>query len=663
MLHADVVGFHAFDHARHFLKAAKRIFGLNYESLIGGLIGVQLGRKTVLVTMHNVSIEPNMVSAALQMPSVAAGATVLRHNHTSRHIIAGIDIAQKLSGISLKLLAFERLLTDYPIWQEKIVMIQKCLIPGSRHEDEAGTMQEVRYLVKRIKQKFGPHVIDCEEIVGSSLPIDQRLSLWKVADVLMVTPIREGLNLLPLEYVFTKKRPASPGVVISSEFSAVSSVLNGALRVNPFDIQMTVTNIDKALTMADDEKEGRRVRDEGFVSSSTSSQWTKHVLDDLDDATAVVNGFVSDNDSDDTSMMGTKFDKKDMITSTAAFLAQEHEKSFSHLDMGAVVKAYNSTRRRVLLLDLNGTIIFKEPAGKYLKRDVLGSSGMIVESEVSEALNKLCADPNNIVFVVSGDSQENVEKAIGHIPGLGIAASNGACFAPPLKFGETSRKWKFFDLGVDWNAVKTIVMPILAKYTARSNGSFIKLTHSSIGWSYYSCDPEWGSLQASHLVLELEQALRAFDVRFVMIKGIVEIVPRLLNKGLIVKNVLREVQLRSDIDFILCMGDDIQDEKMFTSVFSFLAELEDPEHISPPLPVIDRNGASVASTASMSDESHHTLAISWSRDSRRNKQNTPIYAYTSTVGKKESHALSYVDDARDVGSLLRMLTGKLNIQT
>ncbi len=71
-------------------------------------------------------------------------------------------------------------------------------------------------------------------------------------------------------------------------------------------------------------------------------------------------------------------------------------------------------------------------------------------------MNKLCADPNNIVFVVSGDSQENVEKAIGHIPGLGIAASNGACFAPPLKLGETRRRWKFFDLGVDWNAVKTV---------------------------------------------------------------------------------------------------------------------------------------------------------------------------------------------------------------
>lgn len=114
------------------------------------------------------------------------------------------------------------------------------------------------------------------------------------------------------------------------------------------------------------------------------------------------------------------------------------------------------------------------------------------------------------------------------------------------------------------------MLPVFAKYTARSNGSFVKMTHSSIGWSYYSCDPEWGSLQASHLVMELENALRPFNVRFVMIKGIVEIVPQRLNKGLIVKNVLREVSDRgavSDVDFILCMGDDIQDEKMFTVSF------------------------------------------------------------------------------------------------
>jgi trehalose 6-phosphate synthase/phosphatase len=107
-------------------------------------------------------------------------------------------------------------------------------------------------------------------------------------------------------------------------------------------------------------------------------------------------------------------------------------------------------------------------------------------------------------------------------------------------------------------------MPIISKFTARSNGSFVKLTHSSIGWSYYSCDPEWGSLQASHLVMELTEALQAFDVRFVALKGIVEVVPRKLNKGHIVKRILDDAHARNGgVDFVLCMGDDIADEKMF----------------------------------------------------------------------------------------------------
>jgi len=130
-------------------------------------------------------------------------------------------------------------------------------------------------------------------------------------------------------------------------------------------------------------------------------------------------------------------------------------------------------------------------------------------------------------------------------------------------------------------------MPIISKFTARTNGSYVKLSHSSIGWSYYSCDPEWGSLQASYLVAELGEALQSFDVRFVALKGIVEgkcnvthvvstsllvrfhltkvlnltVVPRKGHKGQIVKKILENCK---EVDFVLCMGDDISDEKMFT---------------------------------------------------------------------------------------------------
>jgi trehalose 6-phosphate synthase/phosphatase len=177
------------------------------------------------------------------------------------------------------------------------------------------------------------------------------------------------------------------------------------------------------------------------------------------------------------------------IDSTMAFLALESSLSFAALDLKAVKRAYDATRRRVIFLDFNGTIVMKEPPGKYLKREILGSSGNKPPPAILEALRTLCADPKTTVYVVSGDSAENVMDALGDIPNCGLAVSNGGSFSPPLVPGETTRQWRTFDLGVDWDAVKRVALPILSKYTARSNGSWIKLTSLSIGWSYYSSDP------------------------------------------------------------------------------------------------------------------------------------------------------------------------------
>jgi trehalose 6-phosphate synthase/phosphatase len=210
-----------------------------------------------------------------------------------------------------------------------------------------------------------------------------------------------------------------------------------------------------------------------------------------------------------------------------------------------------------------------------------------------------------------------------------------------MQGNDGQRKWYSFDLGVDWDAVKRVALPVLSKYTARSNGSFVKLTTFSIGWSYYSCDPEWGSLQASHLVLELEAELKAFDVRFVTLKGIVEVVPRRLNKGLIVKKVLRDILKEPSeppIDFCLCLGDDISDEKMFTSVFSFIAEIGDAtaSHLDPP--VINEDG---------------TLDVQKSMVQKPVAD--PMYSFTCAVGKKPSHASMYVTDVQEVANALVLL--------
>jgi len=149
-------------------------------------------------------------------------------------------------------------------------------------------------------------------------------------------------------------------------------------------------------------------------------------------------------------------------------------------------------------------------------------------------------------------------------------------------------------------------------------------------------------LQAAHLVLELENELRAFDVRFVTLKGIIEIVPRKLNKGLIVKRVLRDIAARhpeTGIDFIMCLGDDISDEKMFTSVFSYVAELGDMS-LSGTGPLVVRENGQIEP---LLDPPRPPVVPD------------PLYCYTVAVGKKATHASTFVNDAQDVANALVML--------
>lgn len=297
-----------------------------------------------------------------------------------------------------------------------------------------------------------------------------------------------------------------------------------------------------------------------------------------------------------------------------------------------------------------------EAVESFLKRDSIGAAGDAPPEAVCQSLERLCADPQNTVFVVSGDNNANVDKAIGHIPGLGLAASNGSCFSPPLRDGDLARTWLALDLGVDWESVKKVTIPIMSKFTVRTNGSFIKLAHSSIGWSYYSCDPELGSLMAKFLVIELERALAPFDVRFVNLKGIVEVIPRRLNKGIIVKKILRDIAARDDnagVDFVLCMGDDVSDEKMFTSVFSFLSEMDDDYvNVIPSPPVTQLSQGTLSASQSFLVERPSVRC----RDLK-----APMHAFTVAVGKKPSHASQYVESAVDVADLLvKMASGSMN---
>eukprot|EP00904_Undaria_pinnatifida_P011972 jgi/Undpi1/7905/HiC_scaffold_24.g10377.m1 len=599
MLSADIVGFHAFDHARHFLNAGKRLLGLSYQSIKGGLIGVEYDRRTVMVVMSHVGIEPDVLKRTMAGKDTEQGVKLIKKKHGNRVVMAGIDVCQKLSGVTLKLLAFERMLSEYPNHKEEVVLVQRCLRPSSRVEDEEHTSEEIKQLVARIQGQFGEGVVDYTEVVGTSLSAQDRMALFKCSQVLVLTAVREGLNLIPLEYIFARGEPELAGVVLASEFSACSSLLNGAMRINPFDVAKTAAAMAQALAMSEGERSGRRARDLPYISSRPSALWTYQALLDM----WAMKNEASVTHVEETSSLANELTHEMTMT------------EFTPLDVDDMMAAYRRSKNRVILFDYGGSLLEKEALGKYLKRNMSSASGRKLRQSTYDAVVKLCEDKDNTVFIVSGLNDKGLMHAVGGVHGLGLAANNGLAFSWPVDPGK-ERSWEVFDYGVNWDEVKTAALPLLQKFTAHTNGANIKMRDSGLAWSYYSTDPEWGQTQAKQLHAELE----------VCVNRAVVVVPKRLHKGVVVSTILRTQRERRghNPDFVFCVGDDASDEQMFSAVYSFLAQAE------------EQSGPD---------------------DERAQAEMDNIRLYTCMVGKKPTHANFYVNEVSEVEAVVARMAG------
>jgi trehalose-phosphatase len=201
ILECDVVGFHTFNYARHFLHACKRLRGFSHRSRRGGSLAVDVDGRDVLVSTSHVGVEAAALDRWMAGESAARTARMFANRHPGKVVIAGIDSCQRLSGIALKLLAFERLLEENPVYRQQVVLVQRCELRYALSADALHTSQELRSRVVLINAKYGP-VIDYEEALSYSP--GYRVGLFHRADILLQTPIREGLNLLPLEYVYVR---------------------------------------------------------------------------------------------------------------------------------------------------------------------------------------------------------------------------------------------------------------------------------------------------------------------------------------------------------------------------------------------------------------------------------------------------------------------------
>ena len=468
---------------------------------------------------------------------------------------------------------------------QTFVCFQKAIRTGARAADETTTSGDVRKMTNKINSVFSrlaskstlrpSNVIDYEEV--ASLTLHERVALWLVADVFVLTAIREGLNLLPLEYIYARKNLGYAGVVVVSEFTACSSLLSGSLKINPFNTQAVADTMLKALTMKKDECSRRQQRDLPFLESHPSAQWTREILSDLQ--------YIRDSRTLVQSMIGFP-----QLLDSEEFL-KYYERPLS--------QAVSQHASRVFVFDYGGTLVQKESFNVYMKQGAASFSIRGPNASMIESLRTLSNDPRNEILIMTGLTRARLGNIFLGFPNITIATSNGlehswstslagesdsvgstltesaadidgdSCGGPNVFI--TSRHWDALDYShIDWSGVREIATPIMQRFTYRTNGAVISPRILSIGWSYFGADPEWGELQAQQLQVELEAALAMHDVKVVShITGVLEIVPKGLHKGVMLRSFMQRVLTKRNHVYpslIAVCGNDLNDDKMFEEI-------------------------------------------------------------------------------------------------
>jgi trehalose 6-phosphate synthase/phosphatase len=352
MLNADQVGFHLFEYARHFLTSCRRLLGLNYgmipDASGGHSLAIDTNGRNVAVTSIHAGVEPPVLKQILVHSSTVSKAASIRNQYPNTLICCGVDRLESLKGIPLKLLGLERFLKRCPQFVGKITLIQVGIQAFERGDDFLRTQSEISALVGSINAQW-PGTVHFQILHETEMRLQQRMALLRAADVVVVTSIRDGLNLLPLEFTIAhqdaltelgRKDGRKRGMCILSEFSSSTRVMRGALHVNPWKISEIASAFYKVVSMKEEERLRRLSIASEFVTRVTTQRWALAVMLDLKGVHKNVNPVQISGAG-----LGLGFRLLGMDT------------GFVSLDTALVAKAYKKSVARLILLDYGGTIV------------------------------------------------------------------------------------------------------------------------------------------------------------------------------------------------------------------------------------------------------------------------------------------------------------------
>ncbi|KAI9023589.1 glycosyltransferase family 20-domain-containing protein [Phycomyces nitens] len=507
MMGANLVGFQTYANARHFISTCTRVLG--YESTPDG---VDCDGHFCYVGTFPIGIDAESIDAQRSSPGVLPKIKAIAEMYTGKKILVGRDKLDLVKEVLQKLSAFEKFLTDYPEWRNKVVLIQ---VTDSTTAESAKLEHKVSEAAAHINGTFGSLEFTPVHHYHHHIQRDEYYALLSIADAAVLTAARDGMNTTSLEYVMCQQDNHGP--LILSELAGTAGSMGSALMVNPWDYSGVAKAINDALVMSDEEKATRHMQLLSQVKSNTASFWAHSFVKSLNYTLAL----------------------------------SELNNYTPLLNNEALVASYTKATKRLLCFDYDGTVtpICKTPGAAVPPPDML------------QALEILCADPKNEVWIISGRDEAGLDNWLGHLPGLGLSAEHGSF----IKYPHTS-KWINLAEHCDMNW-KNDVLEIFTYYTERTTGSFIEHKRCAITWHYRLADPDYGAFQAKECQNHLEGAiLSKMPVEILVGKKNLEVRPISVNKGEVVNRLLVQQQQEGGFDFCLSCGDDRTDEDMFKTM-------------------------------------------------------------------------------------------------
>ena len=508
VLGSDLVGFHIPEYVNNFLRSVTKFLGYKVE---GGV--VYAGRRKVRIGSFPISVEFDFFHSSAERAEVRAQIEELRERLRGLKVVFSIDRLDYTKGVLNRLYAWERFLREHPEWRRRAVFILVVVPSRIGVPQYEGMKREIEREVGRINGELGE--VDWVPVVYISrfIPTETLLALYNVADVALITPLKDGMNLVSKEYVASRRD--CHGVLILSETAGAAHELLEALIINPNDEGGVVEAIHRALTMGPEEQCRRLEAMQKRLRQHDVVKWAVDFIQTLTVAYA-------DNKAL-TSVEPTRRLDGDVLKEMADRFINSH--------------------KRLLLLDYDGTLVPHYPYAYQAVPD----AGLI------QLLKELANHANTHVAVVSGRSRDFLESWLGELP-IYLVAEHGAYLRDP------EGNWApLFPFDTEW---KDAIRKIMEEFVTLTPGSYIEEKTSSIAWHYRNVEPEVGEAAANRLVEALSGILDGSKAALLRGKKVVEVRPAGVNKGAAAKLLVEKLAP----DFVLIAGDDETDETMFRAL-------------------------------------------------------------------------------------------------